>query len=98
MKWTLSALVDKMRRTAAPQPGEGLDLETVKRLARGIVTTRLDEIGCAECFEQVDRFVDLTLADKNAAEAMPLVHDHLQRCRDCHEEFEALLKALRAVG
>ena len=38
----------------------------------------------------------LVLAGKNAAEAMPLVQDHLDRCMDCREEFEALLRALRA--
>jgi hypothetical protein len=28
---------------------------------------------------------------------MPLVQDHLTRCSDCHEEFEALLEALRRL-
>ncbi len=36
------------------------------------------------------------LAGKNAAEALPLVQDHLERCGDCREEFEALLAALQA--
>ena len=66
-------------------------------MVRGILTTRPDEIGCDECFAQLDRFVELQLAGKNAAEAMPLVHDHLERCQDCREEFEALLAALRAL-
>ena len=74
-----------------------LDLDTLKQMAREIITTRPDEIGCDECFEQLDRFVEMTLAGKNAAEAMPLVQDHLERCHDCHEEFEALLAALRGL-
>ena len=69
----------------------------LKKMVRGILTTRPDEIGCDECFAQLDRFVELQLAGKNAAEAMPLVHDHLERCHDCREEFEALLAALRAL-
>ena len=73
-----------------------LDLDTLKQMVRGIITARPDEIGCDECFEQLDRFVEMTLAGKNAAEAMPLVQDHLERCGDCREEFEALLAALRA--
>lgn len=60
-----------------------------------IAATRPDEIGCDECFEQLDRFAETVLAGKNAAEAMPLVQDHLNRCGDCREEFEALLTALR---
>jgi Zn finger protein HypA/HybF involved in hydrogenase expression len=74
-----------------------LDLDTLKQMAREIITTRPDEIGCDECFEQLDRFVEMELAGKNAAEAMPLVQDHLERCPDCREEFEALLAALRAL-
>jgi predicted anti-sigma-YlaC factor YlaD len=62
-----------------------------------VLTTRADEIGCDECFEQIDRFVEMTLAGKDAAEAMPLVQDHLSRCRDCREEFETLLHVLREL-
>ncbi|MGB3905654.1 MAG: hypothetical protein WBB22_12090 [Anaerolineae bacterium] len=75
-----------------------LDLVTLKRMVRNIATTRPDEIGCDECFEELNRFVELELAGKNAAEALPLVQDHLDRCSDCREEFEALLAALRAIA
>lgn len=67
----------------------------IKRMVRNVLTTRPDEIGCAECLERMDRFVEIELEGKSAAEAMPLVQDHLTRCRDCREEFEALLDALR---
>ena len=61
-----------------------------------IAATRPDEMSCDECFEQLDRFAELHLAGKSAAEAMPLVQDHLDRCGNCREEFELLLAALRA--
>jgi len=70
----------------------------LKQMIRAVITTRPDEIGCDECFEQLDRFVEMRLAGKNAAEAMPLVQDHLERCRNCREEFEALLTVLRALA
>ncbi len=76
----------------------GLDPDLLKQMARGIATTRPDEIGCAECFEQMDQFVDMSLAGKDAAQAMPLVQDHLNRCSECREEFEALLAAVSAVS
>jgi hypothetical protein len=78
--------------------GEGLDLDMLKEMARGIATTRPDEISCAECFDQMDQFVEISLAGRDAAEAMPLVQDHLTRCGDCREEFEALLAAVSAVS
>ncbi len=74
-----------------------LDRDQLSNLVRLIITTRPDEIGCDECLEEVDRFVEIKLAGLDAAEAMPLVQDHLDKCRDCREEFEALLRALRTI-
>lgn len=98
MKSTLAKLKHMMQSAISQETTDTLNAEAVKRMARGIATTRPDEIGCDECFEQVDQFVEVALAGKDAAEAMPLVQDHLNRCKDCREEFEALLSALRAVG
>ena len=74
-----------------------LDLNTLKRMVRGIATSSPDEIGCGECFEELDRFVELELAGMNAAQALPLVKDHLDRCGNCREEFDALKAALIAI-
>jgi hypothetical protein len=71
-----------------------LESQRLKQLVRGIATARPDEFACEECFEQLDCFVEMTLAGRNPTEAMPLVQDHLDRCGDCREEFEALLAAL----
>lgn len=81
------------KRNARMKP---LQPDQLAQMARMVAATRPDEIGCDACYEQLDRFVDLHLAGKNAAEAMPLVQDHLDRCDDCREEFEALLAALKA--
>ena len=97
MRSRLAALVDRVKGAFSPR-SESLNLEMVKRMARGIATTRPDEIGCDECFAQMDQFVDLILAGQDAAQAMPHVQDHLNRCQDCREEFEALLEALRVVS
>jgi hypothetical protein len=98
MKWTWTALKQMMQGVISPESAAELDPDTVKGMARGIMTTRPDEIGCAECFEQMDQFVEIELAGRNAADAMPLVQDHLDRCHDCHEEFGALLAALEAMS
>lgn len=74
-----------------------LNVNQVKKLVRALVVTRHDEMSCEICFHELDRFVELTLAGKNAAEAMPLVQSHLQMCHDCGEEFYALLDALQAI-
>jgi hypothetical protein len=79
-------------------PSSAADPEVIKQMVRGIVTTRSDELGCDECFEQVDRFAEMVLDGRDAAEALPLVQDHLNRCVDCREEFEALVDALQALS
>ena len=98
MKSSWKTLKELFRRSSGRQEDDSLDPEVLKEMARGIATTRPDEIDCDECFEQIDQFVEMTLAGKNAAEALPLVEDLLVRCRDCREEFEALRAALEAVG
>ncbi|MDY7042504.1 MAG: hypothetical protein SVX38_16755 [Chloroflexota bacterium] len=75
-----------------------LETDDLKRFVRRVITTPPDEIGCDECFRQLDRFVEMVLAGKSAAEAMPLVQEHLEHCQDCREEFEALLFVLRALA
>jgi hypothetical protein len=75
-----------------------LDTEMLRGLVDMIFSTREDELSCDECFDLVDRFAELELTGKNAAEAMPLVRDHLDRCPCCHEEFEALLRALETIS
>ena len=98
MKWNWNTLQLRIRALFSPQPTTGLDQRALKEMARGIMTTRPDEIGCAECFDRMDSFVEIELAGRDAAEAMPLVQDHLDRCGNCREEFEALLAALREVA
>ncbi|MBS3783712.1 MAG: hypothetical protein KGY78_04640 [Anaerolineae bacterium] len=71
-----------------------IESRKIKRMVRNILTARPDEIGCAECLARMDRFVEMELEGKSPAAAMPLVHDHLTRCADCREEYEALLEAL----
>jgi hypothetical protein len=74
-----------------------LNAKTLKRLIYGALNTQPDEIGCDDCFDVLDRYAELHLQGKDVAEAMPLVHDHLRRCKACREEFEALLEALQAM-
>ena len=80
------------RRKASGPPV--LNRQMLKGLIGKIMSSREDEISCDECGEQLARFAELTLEGKDAAQAIPLVEDHLKRCEECREEFEALLSAL----
>lgn len=74
------------------------DRDNLEKIVMAVSRTREDEIGCDDCFERLDRFVEMELSGLDAAAAMPLVEDHLDKCGDCREEFEALLEALREEG
>lgn len=69
--------------------------DDLDKLVRMVAETREEEIGCDECLEQLDRFVEMRLSGLDTAAAMPLVQDHLEKCGDCREEFEMLLEALK---
>jgi hypothetical protein len=75
-----------------------INKEVMYKMVRAIASVREEEIGCDDCFEEVDTFVDLELAGKEAGEALPLVKDHLERCQNCREEYEALLTAVKAMA
>jgi hypothetical protein len=48
------------------------------------------EVGCDECFAEIDRYVELELAGADA-DAVPGLKAHLAGCPACREEHESLL-------
>ncbi|HKK44463.1 MAG TPA: hypothetical protein VJ964_03010 [Balneolaceae bacterium] len=74
-----------------------LTLDIIKKMLGVILATREDEIDCDECYDRIESFVEIKLSGKSAEEAMPLVKDHLKRCQECRQEYEALLEALQTI-
>ncbi len=74
-----------------------LKRDDVVKLVRVVAETREIEIGCEECFEQLDSFAEAELSRVDTSAAMPLVRDHLDMCADCHSTFEALRTAVRST-
>src|SRR3712207_7375346 len=62
------------------------DRDIFKALIGEIAETREVEIGCDECFEQLDRSVEMKLTGLDAAQAMPLVQEHVEICGECRSE------------
>jgi anti-sigma factor RsiW len=48
------------------------------------------EIGCDECFDQLDRYVDLEISGADADLAAPGLRAHLEGCPACREEHDSL--------
>jgi anti-sigma factor RsiW len=48
------------------------------------------EIGCEECFDRIDVYVDLELDGRDADAEVRGMRPHLEGCPACREEYEAL--------
>jgi hypothetical protein len=48
------------------------------------------EIGCDDCFDALDRYVELELAGLDADASVPGMRAHLAGCPACAEEHESL--------
>lgn len=55
------------------------------------------QLGCDECFELLDEYVDLEHAGEDAEQQIPGMLAHLAGCPACREEHESL-RALVAGG
>jgi hypothetical protein len=55
------------------------------------------ELSCEECFEELDRYVELELAGADADAAIQGMHAHLEGCSACAEDRESL-RAFLATG
>ena len=63
--------------------------EPNERLERLLGPTGPD-IGCDECFERLDEYVDLELQGEPADERIPGLRAHLEGCPACHEDYDSL--------
>jgi hypothetical protein len=49
------------------------------------------EVSCEECFAQLDRYVELSIADHEGADRqLPGMREHLDGCPACSEEYLSL--------
>jgi hypothetical protein len=53
------------------------------------------ELGCDECFAELDRYVELEVSGADADPAVPGLRAHLEGCPACREEHESLLALAR---
>jgi hypothetical protein len=54
------------------------------------------ELTCDECFEHLDRYVELELAGSDADATVPGMRPHLEGCPACAEDHDSLAALLAA--
>jgi hypothetical protein len=53
------------------------------------------ELTCEQCFDELDRYVELELGGTDADAAIPGMRAHLEGCAACDEDHRSLLALVR---
>jgi hypothetical protein len=69
-----------------------------ERLRARLVGPEGPELTCEQCFDLLDRYVELELAASDADAAIPGMAAHLAGCPACAEDRESLRALLLAEG
>ena len=68
--------------------------ENLEKLMQSIAHTQEHELDCDEVFELMDIYAEAVNSGKQLSEFLPLVRQHLEVCKCCNEEIEALLRVI----
>ncbi len=74
-----------------------LSYHQITNLIELAITTKDDSLGCDGCLELMDQFAQAELDGTTIPEALECVRIHLEQCKCCKDEYEALMTALREV-
>lgn len=66
------------------------------RLVR-LLGAEAPDIGCDQCFDDLDRYVELQIAGRDAEQAVPGMRAHLSGCPACAEERDSLFDLVTAT-
>ena len=69
----------------------------VENLVRRLQITHEGELSCDEVFALVDEYAEADLRGEDVASLKPLIRQHLDMCRECEEEYQALLSVLEGT-
>ncbi len=89
---SITKIIKRIR--TAFEPREQLTDEVVIKFLQVLNNARAEEMSCGDMFMQLDEFVEREVKSKDAEKIMPLIHEHLDLCPECNDEYEALLTIL----
>jgi hypothetical protein len=92
----LRAIIQKIRSSFDHH--EGLPNQAVLRFLHVLESVREEDATCDEIYAKIDEYVEREVDNKDAAQLMPLVREHLDVCSECCEEYEALLDILEKTS
>ena len=87
----MNALFEKIMNWIRPQKESSA---MTVHLLQTLEMTKEEELSCGDAYSLLDQFVEIKTRGDDVEELMPMVKHHLDMCRDCFEEYEALMAAL----
>ncbi|MGH2619266.1 MAG: hypothetical protein ACRDHG_01675 [Anaerolineales bacterium] len=72
-----------------------LSPEAAVGIGRAIEATEETELDCEQVYRLLDQFAEAVSRGEDSNSWMPLIRAHLDKCSDCRQEYEALLRALQ---
>ena len=83
--------------TGKPDGQSKLPDQIVHNLIKRLVITRDEELSCDEVFALVDEYAEASQRGEDVASLKPLIRHHLDMCKECDEEYQALLRVLEGT-
>ena len=69
----------------------------LQSLIQALDKTEEVEYSCDEVYQLIDQYADLIIGGEDAEKLMPLIKHHLDICKDCHDEYQALIRILESL-
>jgi hypothetical protein len=95
-RWLASQLLPQRHAPSLKTPHPDREEERVRGMLEMVEKTRDTEIDCGEVYRLLDQYTEMVVRGEDPAQLMPLVKQHLDLCKDCSEEYEALLEILKS--
>lgn len=71
--------------------------EAVVDLMHRLQKTNEEELSCDEVFALVDEYAEANQRGEDVTSLKPLILHHLDMCRECDEEYQALLRVMEGT-
>ena len=75
----------------------GINANQLVDLVKMLRQTHEVELGCPECLEELDRYVQNILDRTPIEGVLYRVREHLEACPFCNEEFNLVLETIKAI-
>jgi hypothetical protein len=83
-------MFEKIRRPAGARK-----MDPSKAMMEMMARTADEEIDCDTAFDRLNEYAEMFARGEDVSRILPAVHRHIELCKDCREEFQALLRAIQ---